>query len=281
MAYNFGQYRYSMNRADYVQDFLTTQWWHHDATQDKNGNFESAAINDMMNHGIFDDLENQGAFYDKALVLKDKQFLSNTTYYLKFKVKRQTGDAQYFRIGMLSLEEQTAPGISIQKITDFTLTKGNADSWMTYQIIFTPNQNFSVLIFELVRDSEQDFRLRRSQRIYELSSDGSLDNSGRTKIVLGRHMDIRIMEIATLQNIVSMIKNSEGSYGNLKEIIKIGIQGPPGLYMGINGEQIQIGGSGIYQINNDLITIDSLNIVPIITTKPQDSYFIVDFEYNT
>ena len=52
-------------------------------------------------------------------------------------------------------------------------------------------------------------------------------------------------EILNRQNI--SIENK----GTLKQI---GVQGPPGLLMSINGEPIRIGRSGLYEINNGINT---------------------------
>jgi hypothetical protein len=51
--------------------------------------------------------------------------------------------------------------------------------------------------------------------------------------------------------------------------------------MCINGEQIRIGKTGIYEINHDDIKITSISFVPkvINSTTNELEYFIMDFEY--
>jgi hypothetical protein len=67
------------------------------------------------------------------------------------------------------------------------------------------------------------------------------------------------------------------AYSDLKYLTKIGVQGPPALLMCIDGEQIRVGKSGIYELNSN-INITSISFVPKNTSNGLD-YFIMDFEY--
>jgi len=92
-------------------------------------------------------------------------------------------------------------------------------------------------------------------------------------------MNIIIKNYTRLINIISTLKQT---YSNMTYLTKIGIQGPPSLLMCINGEQIRIGKSGIYEINNDIIKITSISFAPkqATLTSNEVDYFIMDFEYN-
>lgn len=69
-----------------------------------------------------------------------------------------------------------------------------------------------------------------------------------------------------------------------QQVVKIGIQGPPGLLMCINQQGIRIGPSGIYEIKNSQINIQFFGI-PITRAQLVDSkgglktFFLVDIEY--
>lgn len=70
-----------------------------------------------------------------------------------------------------------------------------------------------------------------------------------------------------------------------QEVVKIGIQGPPGLLMCINQQGIRIGPSGIYEIKNSQIKINFFGI-PITKAQLIDSktgglktFFLIDIEY--
>jgi len=75
----------------------------------------------------------------------------------------------------------------------------------------------------------------------------------------GRVMNIEIKSFTRLIDVIATLKNT---YSNLAYLTKIGIQGPPSMLMCINGEEIRIGKSGIYEINNDIIKITSISFVP-------------------
>ena len=55
---------------------------------------------------------------------------------------------------------------------------------------------------------------------------------------------------------------------------KIGIQARPSFLMCINKQEIRIGRSGIFEVNNG-VEITSIGFVP----KGADDYFIMDYEY--
>jgi len=74
-----------------------------------------------------------------------------------------------------------------------------------------------------------------------------------------RVMNIEIKSFTRLIDVIATLKNT---YSNLAYLTKIGIQGPPSMLMCINGEEIRIGKSGIYEINNDIIKITSISFVP-------------------
>ena len=56
---------------------------------------------------------------------------------------------------------------------------------------------------------------------------------------------------------------------------RIGVQGTPGLLMCINGEQIQIGKSGIFEINIDYI----VSYFGVVIEKDSDKVFLLDYQY--
>ena len=82
-------------------------------------------------------------------------------------------------------------------------------------------------------------------------------------------MNITNITLARIENVIKQISASSSFY-----LTKIGIQGPPSLLMCINGEQIRIGKSGIYEINNENVKISFVGFIP-----NQLDYFIMDFEY--
>lgn len=92
-------------------------------------------------------------------------------------------------------------------------------------------------------------------------------------------MDITVNEnnIYLITNIIDTLASTYG----LTELIRIGVQGPTGLMMSINGEQIRIGKTGIYELNDINIKITYLGFALKENVLNVDGYdnFILDFEY--
>ena len=129
---------------------------------------------------------------------------------------------------------------------------------MFFETIISPNNAYNQILWQLQRTAQ----------------DYSISNSNDSSIS-GREMTINNEDIvlSRLVDVVSSYLRSAYSTDNLTYLKKIGVQGPPSLLMCINGEEIRIGKSGIYQLYNESIRITSINFVP------NDAYFIMDFEY--
>lgn len=166
----------------------------------------------------------------------------NKSYYLKFTVQRQEDFSQNFYLKLKNENDNN----SQQFIDEFTVLSGVSGSKQTFEIIFSPNDNiYNQIVWEL-RRTILDYQTTLKQ------------NYG------GRVMRIQLDEFAELSDIFKV---------NNIIATKIGIQGPPLLLMSINKEQIRLGRSGIYEINNG-IKINSIGFVP----HDNDS-FILDYEY--
>ncbi len=99
-------------------------------------------------------------------------------------------------------------------------------------------------------------------------------------------MKIEIEACAKINNLCGNSYVNNGIKINVPETLtKIGIQGPPGLLMCINGEAIRIGPSGIYEINNGYkVTFLGFIVRESRQRKDRDGvpdydYFIMDYQY--
>ncbi len=144
-----------------------------------------------------------------------------------------------------------------QTIEDYTVPAGTGS--MTFDIVFTPNATYNLIVFVLARTTEDYNIIENSQ--------------------YGRIMDITINEnnIYLMTNIIDTLASTYG----LVELIRIGVQGPTGLMMSINGEQIKVGKTGIYELNDINIKITYLGFALKENVLNVDGYdnFILDFEY--
>ena len=184
-------------------------------------------------------------FYDQCMYLSGANIVSSIySYYLKFEVTQLPEVTQEFSIKLQSDE----------------VTVDNIQNIRNFELIFTPNSNYNQIIFELKR----------------LALDFYTDNRDGTS---GRIMKIKILQFDRVINVISsyLAKN----YAGMTTLKKIGIQGPPGLLFCIDGEEIRIGRSGIYELYNEDINISYIGFIikDSLFTQDGKDFFIMDFKY--
>ena len=195
-------------------------------------------------------------FYDQCMYLSGANVVSSIySYYLKFEVTQLPEVIQEFSIKLQS-DEVTID--NIQNIRSFVVKQGIDKT--TFELIFTPNSNYNQIVFELKRIA-LDF--------YTNNGDGTS----------GRIMKIKILQFDRIINVISsyLAKN----YPGMTSLKKIGIQGPPGLLFCIDGEEIRIGRSGIYELYNEDINISHMGFIikDSLFTQDGKDFFIMDFKY--
>lgn len=146
-----------------------------------------------------------------------------------------------------------------QKYNDIVMTASwihQAGNYFGYaEMVFRPvEDNFSEITIEMVRTAED----------YNIQSVGDDGN-----IVYGRYIPLDSFEytLYTLTNLVNEI-NPNGA------LDRIGVWSHPGLLMAINGEEIRVGKSGLWEIDG-ILPIESLGIVAV---DYRDN-FSIDFMY--
>ena len=89
-------------------------------------------------------------------------------------------------------------------------------------------------------------------------------------------MTIEILEFSQLTNILTV----EGKF-LAQALSNMEVQGPSGLLMCINGEEIRVGRTGIYSINHKSININSLGFVlkPTNLTSDGFEFFVINYQY--
>lgn len=189
-------------------------------------------------------------FLDTAISLTSDSVLDNKhSYYLQFTVK-QKNSVQNFSLQLQNSNDS-------QTIENYTVPAGTGS--ITFDIVFTPNSIYNLIVFVLARTTED----------YNITEDSQY----------GRIMDITVNKnnIYLITNII----NTLASTYELTRLIRIGVQGPTGLMMSINGEQIKVGKTGIYELNDVNIKITYLGFVLKENALNVDGYdnFILDFEY--
>lgn len=142
-----------------------------------------------------------------------------------------------------------------QIINSFSLLQGTA--FTPDNMVFIPKKDFKYIICEISRD------ISNSNYTFTVSN----DTSGK---------------VCEVTNILNILKTK---YTDLKAIVKLGVQGVPGLKMVFNGELVKLGKSGIYTISD--VNLDFIGFIvqlPEIETQPVPfndniNFFIMDFIY--
>ena len=208
-------------------------------------------------------------FIDKAITITGN-FQPNVHYYIRIAIERKFPKLDQ------DLTLQLANKEDLQEITQYidnftvfapTYELDNND-YAFYETIITPNNTYEQL--EII--------LTRSVIDYYASENPETGKNWETEeektAYHGREININLSlcQIATFYNVLSFPVN------------KIGIQGPPGLLMCINGEPIRIGPSGIYQIRNGY-KVDFLGFVRRNSQQSDGTYgvdnFIIDYQYES
>jgi hypothetical protein len=200
-------------------------------------------------------------FKNQYLLLKGENIVNSLyTYYLKFRVKQRADLPQKFTLTLQSSEVTTD---NTEDIRTFSVNQG-PEGYTTFELIFSPNATYNQIIFDLRRES-LDFYTT------------TITDLGES--VSGRVMEVEILEFKKLTNIVTNYLAKK--FSGLTELKKIGIQGPPGLLFTIDGEEMQIGRSGVYELYNSDIVISYVGFVIKDSLYTQDGkdYFIMDFKY--
>lgn len=211
--------------------------------------------------GLIDTENSILVFKNQYLLLKGANIVNSLySYYLKFRVKQRTDLPQNFT---LTLQSSEITSDNTEELKTFTVKQG-LDDYTTFELIFNPNATYNQIIFDLRRESLDFYTTTQTE-------------AGES--VSGRVMEIEILEFKRLTNIITSYLAKK--FTGLTELKKIGIQGPPGLLFTINGEEIQIGRSGIYELYNNNITISYMGFVikDSLFTQDGKDYFIMDFKY--
>ena len=239
MAYNIGQFRRTSNINDYYEDI----------SNDFVIQYFQERLSELTSTVFF-----ENAYYDFSNT--GNKMNKQNYYYLNFSVKKMNSIQNfYLKLKNLTQSDDDFSDNNEQIIAEFTVPQSTVeDDWANFEIIIAPNKTYGQLYWDLRRTISND---------YLSTSDMQVEGA------IGRKMTIVINQFAIIKNIVK----------NINKIVKIGVQGPPSLLMCINGEQIRIGKTGIFEINEDNISISFVGFIPKVKNDILE-YFIMDYEYS-
>lgn len=205
------------------------------------------AVQSSLSRGVT--FIDKGIDLDNALQALDSSG-KQKSYYIRFKIYKQT-TKQFITVRLVNTEKTSD---NVQTIENLEIDAGNADDYSIFELVLSPNDNhtYNQIYFELNR---------------ELIDYNTLNTDG----TYGRKIILTIDNLSEIYNVINFLQTSIENKGVLKQI---GVQGPPGLLMSINGEAIRIGRSGLYEINNGINT----SFIGFII-EDDEKYFILDYQY--
>ena len=183
-------------------------------------------------------LEEDGTFIDKVF---HTSLSSSKGYYIRLKFYKQSTTQNI----TIKMEDTNAISKGGQLIGVIEVPSGDPSDYYIFEKVFMPSRNYNQIKIELDRNSVD----------YEV-------NIERPNIY-GRIVNVEVLSFAEVKNIIPY------------RLKRIGVQGTPGLIMCINGEQIQIGKSGIFEINIDYI----VSYFGVVIEKDSDKVFLLDYQY--
>ena len=160
----------------------------------------------------------------------------NINYYFHGKIKRMS-TKQSFDIKLVRFDEEKGDEQYIKTIDIQPLQEG-LNEWYDIEFIFTPAADFDTILFELDRIK--------------------IDFTGEVRVPI-----ILYEELSLINNIVT------SQIGNEIELLKIGVQSRPGLLMCVNGEEIRVGRTGIYEIRNGVIKVTFFSVCAAAQEKEE------------
>ena len=164
-------------------------------------------------------------FEDECIT--DLNLISSEYYYFRGQIKRMTAP-QTFVIKLVNFND-TGTGSVEQFIKQITVQGGDREEWVSVEFIFHPVVAFDTILFQLQRTID-DYR------------------------TFARYPKIDYQQLGSINNII----NSKIDIGI--SLLKIGVQSHPGLTLCINGEELHISRSGVFEIKNGVIPVTFFSV---------------------
>ena len=195
-------------------------------------------------------------FVDNILVLSGNNIIKPTesdgvrtkNYYIRFKVYKKA-NPQTIKIKLANTNKTSD---NIQVLKSIVVEGGRESDYSSYEIVISPNNTYNRILFELQRELE-DYNT--------INEDGTY----------GRICNIYIDRLDEVYNVINYLS----SLINKSSLLQIGVQSAPGLLMCINGEEIKVGRSGLYEILNGY----KISFIGFIVEPDDNKYFILDYQY--
>lgn len=183
-----------------------------------------------------------------ALKPTEQDGIRAKNYYIRFRIYKKA-NPQTIIIKLINTNKQTD---NIQNLRTIVVDAGRETEYNTYEIVIPPNNNYNQIKFELQRELE-DYNKKNSDGTY------------------GRICKIEVIRLDEIYNVIDYLT----TIINKSALLQIGVQSAPGLLMCINGEEIRVGRSGLYEILNGY----KVTFIGFIVEPNDNKYFMLDYQY--
>ena len=183
-----------------------------------------------------------------ALKPTEQDGIRAKNYYIRFRIYKKA-NPQTFIIKLINTNKQTD---NIQNLRTIVVDAGRETEYNTYEIVIPPNNNYNQIKFELQRELE-DYNKKNPDGTY------------------GRICKIEVIRLDEIYNVIDYLT----TIINKSALLQIGVQSAPGLLMCINGEEIRVGRSGLYEILNGY----KVTFIGFIVEPNDNKHFMLDYQY--
>ena len=184
----------------------------------------------------------------EALKPTEQDGIRAKNYYIRFRIYKKA-NPQTIIIKLINTNKQTD---NIQNLRTIIVDAGRETEYNTYEIVIPPNNNYNQIKFELQRELE-DYNKKNSDGTY------------------GRICKIEVIRLDEIYNVIDYLT----TIINKSALLQIGVQSAPGLLMCINGEEIRVGRSGLYEILNGY----KVTFIGFIVEPNDNKHFMLDYQY--
>lgn len=211
---------------------------------DSNGRSEPKYYKNIVGYQTkqIDSIENTsvGNFTDIAITLPNEEtYEFSKHFYLRFSIDSNNYE-QTFTVYLQNASDKDLD--NRQKLQEFTVPANTGKTYY-FDLLISPDSSYNMLVFTLKRIT--------------------IDYSSSTG---GRILNVNVNTFQELKEVL----NSIGVF----KLTKFAIQSVPGLIMCINGEEIHIGRTGIYEL-----IFDDVAITSIALALQEGNSFIIDYQY--
>ena len=183
-----------------------------------------------------------------ALKPTEQDGIRAKNYYIRFRIYKKA-NPQTIIIKLININKQID---NIQNLRTIVVDAGRETEYNTYEIVIPPNNNYNQIKFELQRELE-DYNKKNSDGTY------------------GRICKIEVIRLDEIYNVIDYLT----TIINKSALLQIGVQSAPGLLMCINGEEIRVGRSGLYEILNGY----KVTFTGFIVEPNDNKHFMLDYQY--